>query len=84
MSEHDEGAFYGVDILRHDEEKKVRQILKQFDGEPVGDELKKKIWDALQDAKYRGEIKIPFKVVMRRDYTHKYPEYVEVILDTKL
>jgi hypothetical protein len=84
MSDHEEGPFYGVDIISRNEESKVRDILAKFKNEPVTDELKKRIWDELQAAKYAGEITIPFKVVTRRDSTHKFPEYIEVILDTKV
>ena len=84
MSEHEEGPFYGIDIIRRTEEETVRKILQQFKNEPVTDELKKRIWDELQKAKFEGTLKMPFKVVMRRDRTRKYPEYVEVILDTKV
>lgn len=84
MSEHEEDPFYGVDIIRRTEKEKVNIIMEEFKNEPVTDELKKRIWDKLQKAKHAGHIKIPFKVVTRRDRTNKFPEYIEVILDTKV
>lgn len=84
MTEHEEEPFYGIDIISRTEKEKINKILAKFKNEPVTDELKKRIWDELQAAKHRGEITIPFKVTMRRDSSHKFPEYVEVILDTKV
>lgn len=76
--------FYGVPIYRHREQDLIREILKKYKHEPVTEELKGKIWDELQMEKYKGTITIPFKVVMRRDIHHRYPDYIEVILDTKV
>ncbi len=84
MGDQDHLPFYGTDIISRDEKQKVEAILKKYKAEPVTDELKKRIWDELQMAKHRGEILSPFKVVARRDSNRKYPEYIEVILDTKL
>lgn len=84
MTDLEEKPFYGTAIIRRREEEKVREILSQFDKEPFSDELKKRIWEELQAAKQRGDILSPFKVVARRDSSHAYPEYVEVILDTKV
>ncbi len=76
--------FYGHDILRDQQEQYIRDILRKYKGEKVSEELKQRIWDELQHEKYQGRITIPFKVVTRRDSRGKYPEYIEVILDTKL
>ena len=84
MEEHDEHPFYGQDILRGREEEYIENILKKYKKEPVTEELKKKIWDELQMEKHLGNINIPFKVVIRRDPSGQYPEFVEVILDTKV
>lgn len=81
---HEEHPFYDFYILRNREQAYINSLLKKYKDEPVSDELKKKIWDELQMEKYHGRIKIPFKVVMRRDAYRKYPDYIEVILDTKL
>jgi len=79
-----EHPFYGHDILADREQEHIKNLLKKYKTEPVTEELKKKIWDELQMEKYYGRVKIPFKVVLRRDSTGKFPDYVEVILDTKV
>jgi len=84
MSDTNYHPFYGFNIISRNEKDKVEEILKVFKDEPVTEELKKKIWDKLQMARHEGVISIPFKVVMRRDSTHKFPEHIEVILDTKV
>ena len=83
QEQHDH-PFYGVDIYARHEQEYIKSLLKKFKGQPVTEELKKKIWDELQREKYLGNIKIPFKVVTRRDATGKYPDAIEVILDTKV
>jgi hypothetical protein len=86
MAQHteDEHPFYGIDIIRRQEQEYIQNILKKYRHEPVTDELKGKIWDELQMEKFNGKITIPFKVVMRRDASKKFPDYIEVILDTKV
>lgn len=76
--------FYGYPIYRHSEQNYIKQLLKKYKGEKVNEELKKKIWDELQMEKYLGRIKIPFKIAVRCDPTGKIPDYIEVILDTKV
>ena len=83
MPEH-EVHFYGKPVLRHREQDYIQNILKKYRFDPVDDDLKKKIWDELQMEKHLGNITIPFKVVLRLDPSKKFPDYVEVILDTKL
>lgn len=84
MAENEEHPFYGVDILRLREQEYIRKLLKKYKNEPVNEELKKKIWEELHKEKHLGNIKIPFKVTIRRDPYHKYPEFIEIILDTKV
>lgn len=86
MEQHteDEHPFYGIEIIRNREQAYIEHLLKKYRNEPVTDDLKAKIWDELQMEKYNGRITIPFKVVMRRDTLKKYPDYIEVILDTKV
>lgn len=85
MTNHnEEHPFYGHEIIRRQEQEYIQTILKKYKGEAVTDELKKKIWDELQMEKHLGKITIPFKVVMRRDPSGRFPSYVEVILDTKV
>lgn len=83
MDKH-EHPFYGKEIIRRSEQEYIQELLKKYRGMPVNDELKQKIWDELQMEKHYGRITIPFKLVLWRDPTGNYPEYVEVILDTKV
>lgn len=80
----DEHPFYGINIIRRRELEYIQNLLKKYRHEPVNDDLKAKIWDELQMEKYKGHITIPFKIVMRRDALKKYPDYIEIILDTKV
>lgn len=86
MTQHseDEHPFYGINVIRNKEQEFIKNLLKKYQNEAVTEELKAKIWDELQMEKYKGNITIPFKIVMRRDSLRKYPDYVEVILDTKV
>jgi hypothetical protein len=80
----DKHPFYGYDIIRRTQQEYIQNLLKKYRGEAVNEELKKKIWDELQMEKHFGRVTIPFKVVLRRDSYGKFPDYVEVILDTKV
>ena len=82
--EEEHPPFYGVDVIRRQEHDYIKKLLEKYRHEPVTEELKGKIWDELQMEKYRGNITIPFKVVMRRDALKKFPDTIEVILDTKV
>lgn len=86
MSDHTdtEHPFYGSEIIRRTQQEYVNDLLKKFKNEPVTNELLTKIWDELQNEKFLGRLTIPFKVVMRRDPTKKFPDYIEIILDTKV
>ncbi len=79
-----EHPFYGYDILRQKQQKYIEKLLKKYRGKAVTEELKKQIWDELQMEKHFGRVTIPFKVTLRRDSYGKFPDYVEVILDTKV
>lgn len=76
--------FYGIDVIRRSEQAYIEKLLSKYRHEPVSDQLKEKIWNELQMEKYHGRITIPFKVVMRRDAFKKFPDSIEVILDTKV
>lgn len=80
----EEPPFYGVEIIRTAQQKFIKNLLKKYRNEPVTDELKAKIWDELQMEKYHGRVTIPFKVIMRKDIFRKYPDSIDVILDTKV
>lgn len=79
-----EHPFYGVDIISRKEQLYIQDLLKKYRNEAVTDELKEKIWNELQMEKYKGNITIPFKVLIKRDATKKYPDVIEIILDTKV
>lgn len=84
MNEEEEHPFYGFNIIRNQQQEYIKKLLKKYRKEPVTEELKQKIWDELQMEKYSGRITIPFKIALRKDPLGKFPEYVEVILDTKV
>jgi hypothetical protein len=79
-----EHPFYGYEIIRRQEQEYIENLLKKYRKEPVTEELKQKIWDELQREKNAGKITIPFKIAMRKDAAGLFPEYVEIILDTKV
>ena len=81
---HKEHPFYGYEIVRREEQEYIQTLLAKYKNEKVDETLKKKIWDELQMEKFHGRVTIPFKVVMRRDPSHKFPDYIEIILDTKV
>jgi hypothetical protein len=79
-----EQPFYGVEIIRKDQQEFIHSLLKKYKGQPVTEELKKKIWDELQWEKHLGRITIPFKMTTRRDPYGNFPDVIEIILDTKV
>ncbi len=76
--------FYDRDILRFQEQQAIENLLKKYRNDPPTEDLKKKIWEELMMEKYLGRITIPFKVVLRKDPEGKFPNHIEVILDTKV
>lgn len=76
--------FYGQPIVRNQQQEYIKELLKKYKNEPVTDELKQKVWDELQKEKYLGNIVIPFKIAVRKDPSGKFPDYIDVILDTKV
>lgn len=76
--------FYGKDILAKKEQAFMQTFLAKYRKETVNEELKTKIWNDLQKEKFLGHLTIPFKVVLRRDIYGKYPDFIEIILDTKV
>lgn len=76
--------FYGSDILRHQEQDYINNLLLKYKDSPPSEELKKKIYDELHHEKHLGNIKIPFKVILKKDPSRKRPPYIEVMLDTKV
>ena len=81
---HHDHPFYGAEIYADREQEYIQSLLKKYRKEPPTESLKQKIWDELCAEKQAGRIKIPFKVVMRKDPSKKFPDAIEVILDTKV
>ena len=81
MSDH---PYYGKEILRDREQEYIQKLLKKYKGFEVNDDLKEKIWNELQMEKHLGHITIPFKLVKQQDLKKRWPDYLEVILDTKV
>lgn len=84
MADQHEHPFYGYEIIRRKEQEYIKKLLSKYQHEKVSDELKKKVWDELQMEKHFGRITIPFKLGVRRDPYGKFPDTIEVILDTKV
>ncbi|SCA62418.1 Uncharacterized protein SCG7086_AA_00280 [Chlamydiales bacterium SCGC AG-110-P3] len=82
MSEHP--PFYGKVINRAGEQEYIHQLLEKYRGQPVSDDLKKQVWNELQNEKHLGNVTIPFKVTSRIDPSGQYPDCIEVILDSKV
>ena len=76
--------FYGRDIHPDQQQEEIKKILSKYSQEPVSEELKKKIYNTLMQAKAVGKISIPFRVVMRKTPDHLHRDFIEVILDTKV
>ena len=83
MSAH-EHPFYGKEIVRRTEQEYINSILEKYRNDPVNEELQAKIWNELQMEKYLGHISIPFKIFMRKGTDGLFPDYIEIILDTKV
>lgn len=84
MSESHDHPFYGHVIIRREQEEYIKSLMQKYQHEPVNEELKKKVWDELQMEKHYGRITIPFKLAVRMDPYGKFPDLLEVILDTKV
>ena len=71
-------------ILRDREQAYIDRLLKKYRGEVADDTLKKAIFEDLQKEKFLGNIKIPFKVILKNGVPGKFPPCVEVVLDSKV
>lgn len=76
--------FYDKPIFPRHEQAHIEKILHKYRNDKVDDTLKQKIWDDLIREKHKGHISIPFKVITRYDPSGKFPERIEIILDTKV
>lgn len=84
MTHHEEHPFYGYEIIRQEQYAYIQDLLQKYRSEPVSEELKKKVWNELQMEKHLGRVTIPFKLAVRRDPYGRFPDTIEVILDTKV
>ena len=84
MTESHEHPFYGHIIVRRKEESYIKSLMEKYQGQKVDEELKKKVWEELQMEKHLGRITIPFRLAVRKDPYGKFPDLLEVILDTKV
>jgi chorismate mutase len=82
--ENHEHPFYDEEIIRRREQQYIQKLLKPFKDRHADDQLKKEVWDLLVREKHLGRIKMPFKVILKQDSTGKFPDRVEVLLDTKV
>lgn len=76
--------FYDEPIFRDQEQAFVKNLLKKYSKEKASEELRQKIYEELSLEKAKGTLKMPFKVVLRKDPNHLYPDQIEIILDTKV
>ena len=83
MSSHDK-PFYGKWIISDDEEQRIKKLVAPYQKKPPTEEVRKEIYDLLSDARFRGEISIPFRVILYKDIYKKYPDRIEVLLETKV
>lgn len=84
MTKQEEHPFYGYEIYRHQQEIFIKKLMDKYKGKEASEELKKAVWDELQLEKAKGNITIPFKIATRRDPYRKFPDVIEIILDTKV
>ena len=71
-------------ILRDREQAYIQQLLKKYKGMTADDSLRKAIYDELQKEKHAGNIKIPFKVLLKEGVPGKFLPSIEVLLDSKV
>ncbi len=84
MAKEHKHFFYDHPIVRNQEQNYINNLLKKYKKVPATEELKQKIWDELQNEKHLGNITIPFKIALRKDPLKKFPDFIEIILDTKV
>lgn len=71
-------------IFRNQQQAYIEQLLTKYKGKAADDTLKKAIYEELQKEKCAGNIKIPFKVILKNGVPGKFLPYVEVLLDSKV
>jgi hypothetical protein len=76
--------FYGKKICREDEEAFIKEILGKYKDLPINEETKKKVYDELCWEKHLGRLTIPFSVQIKKDPYERYPDFIEVLLESKV
>lgn len=79
-----EQPYYGKKIARQVEQEYIQTLLSKYRKEKVTPELHKKVYDELMNEKHLGNITIPFKVLMQKDEMGIRPDYIDVVLDSKV
>ena len=74
--------YYGKKIDRKREQEEIQTRLDKYKHLPVDEALQKKVYDELQEARRRGEIAIPFEVVIMPARPPAFRAYLEVRLAT--
>lgn len=82
MSEHP--PFFGEHISREQQAEFIGEMLQKYKGEAPTATLKDKIYTELMLLKHEGLVTIPFKVVLENDPTGVRPDYIDVVLETKV
>lgn len=84
MKHDEEEPFYGYEIVRREQQELIEKLLNKYRSLPADNNLKQKIWDELQMEKFKGNLTIPFKIALRKNISGNFPDYIEIILDTKV
>ncbi len=76
--------FYGQEVVRGQQQEYIQKVLEKYAGEPATEELRNKIYDDLMQEKHLGNVTIPFKVILQKDETGVRPDYIDILLDTRV
>ena len=79
-----EPPFYGEVISPRRQQEFIQQTLNKYQAEPPNEETKSKVYEELMMGKHHGKITIPFQVKLIKDPFKRYPDYIEVLLETKV
>ena len=80
----EEHLFYGKVIHRQREQEYIQSIIQKYNKGEANEETKKKVYEELMMAQFEGLIHIPFEVNLVKDPFKRYPDYIEVTLDTRV
>ena len=80
----EEEPFYGKVIVPEEEQMLVDAVIEKYRSDVVDGDVHKKVYHDLMMEKHKGNITIPFQVNLVKDPYSRYPDYIEVILETKV